>query len=334
MSEAMVSPDMKGGYVKRIIHVSLAMLIITMLFVCGCGRKGDVGSEINPIRFYLMPLKDKEIVDKNAAIIKSIMESNTGLKFKIIPAKSYLETLEAFGKGEADIAFMGTMGYLLAHDWAKAEAYLKFLYGDVYTSYRGEILVKSGGPINKIEDLNGKTIVFSSEYSSSGYLYPLWLLHEKNIKPQKMIFAKGHIDAIEMLYNGKVDAAATYHSKQSGDGAEQDARINLIKKYPDIFSKLKIVALTEEIPNGPVALRYNIPQNIKSQLVGSLMMLAKTSEGRKALYDLYGMTGLTTTNDKDYDGVREIIKDLGKTIQEMVPGGAPYFKTYMIPGLD
>jgi phosphonate transport system substrate-binding protein len=292
-------------------------------------RKGEVGSAENPLRFYFMPLKEEAVVKKNEAIIINYLEKTTGLKIEAINAKDFVTIVKAFGQKKADIAFMNTLGYLLARDWAKVEAHLLTIYGDIYTDYRGELLAKADGEVQTVGDINDKVVIFADPYSASGYLYPLKYFQDNNIKPKKTKFAQGHKDAIEKLYLGEADVAAVYHTRPTAEGVERDARAELLPKYPDIMTKLKIIGLTDVIPNGPVALRNDLPEEIKAKLVGALVQFVRTAEGRKVLYDLYNVTGLTLTTDANYDGVQKVIKELGKTIEDVVPGSVSFYRTYI-----
>lgn len=319
----------------RIRAFAVIVLACTVATGAACSRQDRApGSPKNPIKFYFMPLKGEAVFETNAPIIEKFIEENTGLAVETVNAEDFISIVKALGQKRADIAFMNTLGYLLARDWAKAEAHLRYIYGDLYMSYRGEIVARSDGDVEKPEDIDGKTFAFVEPYSASGYLYPLKFLHDRNIKPKETSFAGDHLKAIEEVYTGKVDAAATYHERPTSTGLERDARTELLGKYPDIIAKVKIIALTDEIPNGPIALRGDLPTEVKSKLIGAMLQFARTPEGRKTLVDLYNITGLTIASDADYDVVQHTIKQLGKTIQDMVLGGAPYFRTYMIPGLE
>lgn len=319
---------------RRILAV-VAVLILAVTFAASCtGRKGSPGSKENPIRFFFMPLKGEEAFKANAPLLKDFIEKQTGLAVETIAAPDFITIIKAFGNRQADVAFMNTLGFLMARDWAKAEAHLMQLYGDVYRTYRGEILARVDGPVQAPTDLAGKTIAFADPFSASGYLYPLKFLRDHNIKPGKLFFASNHKDAVAMVYDGKADAAATYHTRPSMGGEERDARAELLAEHPDIVAKIRIVALTDEIPNGPVALRHDLPQDVKAKLVGALMEFARTPEGRGALLSLYNITGLTLATDADYDGVQQVIKSLGKSIEEVVPGGVTFYMQKISPLLE
>lgn len=314
---------------KKYLLFTLAVAVVATAFISACtARKGAPGSASNPIRIYFMPLKGDEAFNKYAPILEKYLEAGSGLAVECIHAKDFISIVEAFGKRKADAAFMNTLGYLMAHDWARAEAHLMSLFGDVYLNYKGEIIARVDSGINMVEDLKGKTVAFADPFSASGYLYPLKLMHDKNVKPKKTIFAGGHKNAVEMVYQGKADAAATYHERPTESGMERDARAELIKSYPDIISKVKIIALTDDIPNGPFAISKSLPEDVKAKLVGAMVGFARSPEGRDTLYNLYNITGFTVGNDSDYDGVRKVLKDLGKSADEVVPGGITFYKTH------
>jgi phosphonate transport system substrate-binding protein len=311
---------------KKIFAAILAFTVVFSFIFISCKKNSPKGSADNPIRFYFMPLKGEEQFKKYSPKMKQFIEANTGLAVEMVNSPDFITIVEAFGNNRCDAAFTNTLGYLMAHDWAKVEAYLRTLYGDVYDTYRGEILVRSDSGINDLKGLDGKTVAFADPFSAGGYLYALKLLNDKGVKPKKVLFAGGHEKAVEMIYNGEVDAAATYHERPTLSGEDRDARTELLKKYPDVIAKIKILALTDEIPTGPVAFAEKLPSDVKTRLAGALMGFARSSEGREALYNLYNVTGLTVGNDSDYNGVRKTLKDLGKTAEEVVPGGVTFYK--------
>ncbi len=319
---------------KRMLALFMCAFMVGSIFISCSKRSGKVGSKDNPIRFYFMPLKGEKVYKKNALMIEQYLENKTGLAIETVAAPTFVSIIKDFGSKKADFAFMNTLGYLLARDWADVRAALMYVYGDVYRSYRGEILVRTDSGIKKPSDLTGKKIAFVTPYSAGGYLYPLKYLSDHKIKPGKEYFAGSHRNAVEAVYSGKAAAAATYHARPFHGDKKGGARADLIKKHPDILSMLKIIALTNKIPNGPVAVRNDIPEDIKKKMTAALVEFSNTPNGRKTLMNLYNITGLTPAKDSDYDGVQSVVKEMGKQVQDMVPGGAPYYKTAIVLGLE
>ncbi len=313
----------------------LIALIITFFFCFGAYKLQERvnlieqpgATDVNPIRFYFMPGRNPSAFEKNASLFQKFMEEKTGLHIKPIWADDSITIVSAFHDQKADVSFISTLAYLMARDWAGAQAYLRFVYNDSETLYQGQLLARTDGPIQSLQDLNNKTILFSDPFSTSGYLYPLKLLQDNGIRPKKILFAKGGVDATRRVYLGEVDAAAAYYNSGPNQlGIPQDSRKELLTEAPDIFSKVKIVALTEKIPTGTVAFRKNLPAEVQAKLLGSLLEFARHEEGQKVLRELYDITGLIPTQDAEYDSVQTVLKSLGKSSEELVEGGLSFYR--------
>jgi phosphonate transport system substrate-binding protein len=282
---------------------------------------------VNPIKFYFMPGYNKAAFEKNVPVIKEWMESKTGLHIQPVLADDFVTIVKAFNSQKADIAFMNTLGYMMARDWTRAQAHLRYVYADADSTYQGEIVAKTDGPVQSLRDLSGKTVVFSDPFSAGGYLYPLKLLQDNGVRPKKVVFAKNAVDAVRKVYTGEADAAAAYYNGGlNTSGIPQDARKELLSEHPDVFSKLKIVALTEKIPTRPIAVRENLPVDTKTKLVGSLVEFARAEEGKQALRELYDITGLILAQDSDYDTVQKTLNALGKSSEDLVEGGVSFYR--------
>ena len=118
--------------------------------------------------------------------IKAYLEKNSPYKFKIFIPSSYIVVVEAIGTKKADIIFMNTFGYLLAHKKYDAQAKLIVVRHGL-KSYRSEFLVRADSKIKKLEDLNGKKVAFVDPISTSGYILPFYLLKQKGIKPKETV---------------------------------------------------------------------------------------------------------------------------------------------------
>ena len=228
-------------------------LILLLFLAAGCsGRKGEVGTSANPVRFYLMPLKSNETVEKNAFLLKNFLQEKTGLVIETVPTADFVTIVKDFGQKKTDVAFMNTLGYLLARDYAKVEASLRYVYAPQQSYYQGEVLVRADAHIKTPADLNGKKIAFVDVYSTTGYLYALDYLKEKGIKLKEKYFAGSHYQAAADVYTGKADAAFVYYASPAPDGSATDARIGVVDLYPDVVRKVAILDITKQMPTGAI----------------------------------------------------------------------------------
>jgi phosphonate transport system substrate-binding protein len=305
---------------RRCLNASastMAVLFLSLFLVTLQSRAADdLGTPENPVKFFLVPSSDSKKLEDKGKILRAYLEKSTPYKFKIMIPASYVAVVESFGTKRADVASLATFGYILANEKYGAEARLVVLrFG--HDKYKAQIITKSDGPIKTLEDLKGKTFGFTDPTSTSGYLMPTKLFKEKNIKPGKTIFLQKHDSVVTAVYQGRVDAGATFYSPPE-DGKIQDARRLVKTQFPDVEEKVKIIGYTDEIPNDPFIFRKDLPEEMKSKITSALEEFIKTEEGKSTLYDLYGVTGLKRTTDKEYDGVRAMLKEAGKSANELL----------------
>lgn len=290
-------------------------LILILLSVISCtDRRADLGSDANPIKFFFVPSVDVKVIENTAGAVKKYLEANTPYKFKVVIPANFIAVVEAFGTARADIASLNTYGYMLAHDRYGAEARLTVIrYGE--STYQGEFLARAGGPIRKLEDLNGRKFAYVDPASVSGYMLPLKIFRERKIKPKQTMFAMTHDNAVSMVYQGQVDGAAAFYSPPE-KGIMQDARRLVKTQHPDVEEKVKILELTNPIPNDPIIFRKDMPEEMKKKIVEAMLKFAGTEEGKQAMVSWSSVNGLIPATDKDYDQVRDMMRALGKTVAE------------------
>ncbi len=292
-------------------------VLCILIAFCGCTRKrAELGTKENPIKFFFVPSVDVKVVEDTSKILQKYLEAETPYKYKILIPPSYIAVVEAFGTNRADVASINTFGYILAHDRYGVKAKLTVIrHGEA--TYKAQFLTKTEGKIKKLEDLNGKKVAFVDPASTSGYLLPMKLLKDRKIIPKETMFAMRHDNVVSMIYQGQVDAGATFYSPPFNNEI-QDARRLVKSQYPDVEAKIKIIELTTPIPNDPIVFRKDLPEEMVTKVSDALVAFAKTPEGQETLQKLSSVTGLIPTTDEQYDSTREILKSLGKSASELV----------------
>lgn len=299
-------------WMKRFLVSVSAALVVT-----GCTvNKAELGSAENPIKVHFLPSIEARVLEDNSKIFKIFLEANTPYKYEFSVLQSYVAVVESFGTKKADVAALNSFGYLLAHDKYGAQARIVVLRHGAAT-YQSQFIVKADSAIKKIEDLAGKKIAFVDPSSASGYLLPMKSLKDKNINPKDSIFSMKHDAVVTKVYLGEVDAGATFYSPPT-DGKMEDARRLVLTQYPDVEKKVKILALSEPIPNDPIVFRKDMPETMKKTIIDALMKFVTTAEGKKAFQETYGVTDLKLTTDAEYESVRKMLAQIGKSAQEML----------------
>lgn len=299
------------------LFTRLLMSVFVVVSLASCTvDKGAVGSEKNPIKIYFVPSVDAKVIEEGSKVFKTWLEANTPYKYEISIPQSFIAVVEAFGSKRADVASINTFGYILANDKYQAEAKLTVLRHGLAT-YQSQFITKVDSPIKTLKDFEGKKIAFVDPASTTGFLLPKKVLNDKGIKPSQEIFAMKHDSVISMIYQGQADGGATFYSPPSG-GEIQDARRLVKTQYPDVEKKIRIVELSEHIPNDPIVFRKDLPEDVKKTIVEAFLKFVQTPEGKETFEKVYGVTDLKAATDADYDSVRAMLKALGKKADEMV----------------
>lgn len=272
-----------------------------------------LGSRKNPIKLAMVPSAESTKILSNMAPVARCLEKHSGQKFDISVPNNYIVVVEGLGNQKVDLAFLNTFGYLLANERYGAQALLKAIrYGE--TTYRGQIIVRANSGIKALADLNGKKIAYSDPASTSGHILPKKMLRDKNVKPASEVFAGKHDVVVTMVYQGQVDAGATYYSPKDPAGKIMDARARVLTQFPDVEQKVKILELTEAIPNDPVVVRKGIAPELSLKIRDAFV--ACIGENPEAFKGLNNSTGLAEVKDNEYDTLRATVKSVGIDIEK------------------
>lgn len=292
--------------------------ILALTIACAftaCTKKSEVGTKENPIKISMVPGQDVQLLTENGQKLQAYLHEATGLPFEVTVPSSYIAVIEALGSKRADIAIINTFGYLLAHQKYGAELALTGLNQgrDVYW---GQVIVRKDGP-KTLKDLNNKKFAFVDPSSGSGFVLPSKLLKDANVKPKEVVFAGRHDSVVTMVYQGRVDAGATYFIPPE-NGVPQDARTLVKAQFPDVFEKVVTLAKTEAIPNDPIIFRKDFPPELKKIVIDALKKMVKDPKGAKIVYDSYHMDNFKDADPAAYEKVNQMLLSLGKDAQSLV----------------
>lgn len=217
--------------------------------------------------------------------IAHLLEVATGYKFESFVATSYAGVIEAMGARRADIGWLNTFSYVVAHEKYGVEVRLVTVrFGNPY--YKAQIIAQAGSAINSLADLKGKRFAYVDANSTSGYLFPRVGLKKAGFDPDKLfgqtIFAGSHNNVVLAVYQGRVDAGAVF----------EDARATVQKTMPDVMQKVKVIWKSDPIPNDTVSFRGDLPADIKDRVTKALLRFSQQPAGLDALKSLYEIEAL------------------------------------------
>ena len=271
-----------------------------------------------------VPSGESQTILQSGNQVAHLLEVATGYRFESFVATSYAGVIEAMGAGRADIGWLNSFSYVIAHQKYGVEVRLVTVrFGLPY--YRAEIIAQSASGINSLADLKGKRFAFVDPASTSGYLFPLAGLKKAGYDPAKFfgqtVFAGSHNNVVLAVYQGRADAGAVF----------EDARASVQKTLPDVMQKLKVIWKSDPIPNDTVSFRKDLPADVKDRVSTALLRFSQDPAGLQALKSLYEIEALAdyqllvtkykvtaSSLDAFYDPVRDVARYAGITLEDLI----------------
>ncbi|MFW5878444.1 MAG: phosphate/phosphite/phosphonate ABC transporter substrate-binding protein [Myxococcota bacterium] len=281
------------------------LLLGVSLIAASCKQRPpeqEIGSADAPLVFVMSPSTVEGKQDQ-VDILKGVLEEESGLKMEIRIPPNPVSAIQLFSGREADAGLLGPFEYLLARKLHEVEAGLQIVRDG--PTYQGTIMVKNDDEIGEIGDLQGKRIAYTTPYSMTGFVLPAARLKAAGVT-MDALYAGSHDEALAMLEEGRVHAAATYLRREEG---ELDRR------------GLRVLETTGPVANEPIFFRKDLPADTREAFMSGFRAATADQQCGAALMDLVGCEGVAEVDDEAYDEFEEMASAAGKEVQSLVPGG-------------
>ncbi|MDR1898566.1 MAG: phosphate/phosphite/phosphonate ABC transporter substrate-binding protein [Treponema sp.] len=278
------------------------------------GQKSDTGTAAampTELVICYLPNEASEEYAEYRGMLQGDLSKALGIKITEVNAADYNAVVEAMRTRHADIAFFGPVTYVQAAERARAEALvLAVPHGDKGQSgYTSKIIVKAGSPIKSLADLRGKTFAFVDPASTSGnYVPTLELMNAFGLNNEDLhtngrffssvSFSGKHQNGLQAVINGDVDAAPV-----ASDILEAEIAGGRAKE-----SDFTVIHESPRIPTAPMAVRGELPSEIKAKLK-QFFLTYKNPD-----YFVYMLgfkpeqnASFVEADDRDYDYVRDLM---------------------------
>ena len=244
--------------------------------------------------------------------IGKLIGAKIGCDVKVYVATNYNAEIEAMRNGKLEIGEFGPLGYVLAHQIAKAEAVATFAGADNKPdTYWASLVTWPGSGIKTVADIKGHSFAFSDPASTSGHLFPAYGLRKAGLDPAKdvrALYAGSHTASFEALYNHKVDAGEL--NSEQMESAKQRGH------YKD--GDLVFLWKSDPIPIDPIAVRGDLPDGFKKRLIDVVqnLDLSKLDEKDRKIIGVHGLRMVPQTDDA-FNGIRDLVKTLNIDLAAM-----------------
>lgn len=316
---------------------------------------GELGSKERPVQVYFVPSAELENIVTGGEIMRQALTKATGLEFEVYVPTSYAAVIEGMCASPADtMGFPATLTYVVANARCGVDAsMISVRYGRDH--YWAQFIVPRDSDIQSLEDLNGKKWAYTDATSTSGHVFPMIILDGAGVEVAEKFAAGGHPQAVLAVYNGEADFATTYFSPPlvpkgepewepgmdpepykdivdecgvTEDGKKLmcggyrilDARAAARSTAPDVVQKVRILALSDAIPNDCLAFGPDFPLETRVKIELALMAFKETEDWKQSIgaKDFYSWDDIRPVSDAEYDVVRQYVEASGYSFDDIV----------------
>jgi len=315
-----------------------------------------LGSSDRPIQVYFVPSVEVDTIVTGGEVLRQALTDATGLEFEVFVPTSYAAAIEGMCAAPEDtMGFPATMAYVVANARCGVDASMMAVrHGDPF--YYSAVIVPRDSDAQTLADLNGLKWAYTYATSTSGYVVPQIWFPASGLEPGDSVAAGGHNEAVLAVYNGGADFGTVYFNPpqlvegsdlepwesgdpvepyadvvdtcaltedgkdiQCGDWLPKDARRSVRDTAPDVIQKVRLLAISDPIPNDCLAFGPDFPPDLRAQIEQALTDLQADEEmWGQTLKAIYNYDAMIPTTDADYDVLRDYIEAGGLSMDDIV----------------
>ena len=294
-----------------IIAICLTVLCLTTLLLTGCDQQKQTPSSKTPkndlkkLTIGLIPEQDIFIQKKRYKPLLGFLSKELGVPIEIKILSRYGNIIDNFNDLGLDGAFFGSFTGAMAIQKLGVEPLARPLYIGGASTYYGMVFVKKGSGIRTAEDMRGKQLVVVDRATTAGYLLPLAYFKALGIDDYKIwfeeyYFSGTHEDAINDVLNGRADIGA----------AKNTVFYRMATENNQVSKELEILATSPHVPANGLAVKNDLPEELKDRLQRLLLGMHNSNRGREVL-DGLTIEKFIETNEADYQPVLDYATNIG-----------------------
>ena len=280
--------------------------VLLVILLAGCDRRAPVGP---PVRIGYMNCNSPEETLQRFAPLTRYLSEKIGVPFEAVPVDTQ-EFDQRFKAGEFTFTHTNSLLYInLKHDH-DLQLLATEKRGQFGPRTAGAIIVRRDSPIQSLQDLRGKRMIFGPQMAPTGYMAQYDLMLRAGLNPEKDLgfstIPKGsfkHEKLVYAVYLGAVDAAAA--PVLDLETMTRDGKITA-----DDF---RILAQSEIIPYCTFGAAKKADADLVEKFRKALLELTPETtveingETLKVLGSAW-VDGFEALQDKDYDPVRAMAR--------------------------
>lgn len=225
-----------------------------------------------------------------------------GMKYELRATTEQAGVAVALANRQADVAWMGPWGYVLAHNASGVDAIATVKY-DGKPTYHSIVVGKPGLPIKKWpDDAKGLSMSFANASSTSGYLMPTFWFQKMGIDPKTFFkYREGASHAAQEIavVSGQTDLATDYDRN----------RTSMIETGKIPKDATQIYWTSPPLPNDALAVRKGLDPDLVRR-IREIVLSIDEQQAQAIMPNHY--TGWVSANHGSYKMIEDAGIETGK----------------------
>lgn len=298
------SHGVRSRFVSRLVPVGV-WIALTLLALLAAAPALAQGTEVpEGLVLGMVPFHESDRLIRSLDPLAEMLSERLGRPVSATVATAPEALVEGLRSRKVDVGIFGPFALVLAEQRAEAIVILNSIRNG-RDSYRAQFIVRADSGIESLADLKGKVWAVPGLTSTSGYLFPRLALAEAGVDgltDVTVVNMVTHDATVMAVYYGDADFGTTFENAQDV----------LVGELPDVHEKVKVLYVTDSIPNDGVVVRKELHPDLIEEIQQALIAIGETEEGSALLTELFRVTGFVPATSERYDIVRrtyELLKD-------------------------
>jgi len=273
-------------------QIKYLLLGATLTATAGVAVAGKPNPET--LQVALLPDESPQQIIKQNEAFKSYLEDELGKEVELVVTTDYSSMMEAARFERVDLAYFGALSYVLASRKGADIVPFAAKLTDGAPTYRSVIIANRNADIDEFTDIEGKTMAYGDQASTSSHLMPKQHLIKQGVEPSD--YSGRH--------TGTHDAAATAVQNGHAQAGALSKPIfeSLVERGVISKDKVKVLGYSAPYPDYPWTMQTYLADDLKAKIRKTFLGLEDP-----AILEPLGADGFVAMTKADYAPVRELL---------------------------
>ena len=273
---------------------------VAAIVAVACG-----GEEAETFHIAGIPDQNATKLARRYQALTSYLSEELGVPVEYVPTVNYAATVEAFKRGDIQMAWFGGLTGVQARLATPGSEAIAQRPRD--EQFHSVFIVRSDLEVDNLEDLKGLRFTFGSESSTSGHLMPRHFLLKAGVDPEtdfrgKPNFSGSHDKTWKLVESGAFQAGALNEAVWASavaEGRVDTTKVRVLSTSPPYFDYNWTI-------RGDVdsSFRAGFGDAVKSALLA-------IGDGEQEVLDMFSTDRFVASDNGNYQAILDVARSLG-----------------------